>query len=108
MSTLLIVNACLVLPVIHCCMHAAAVVQALLHAYKISDDAGFIICRSKRKEEQEEAGEALKANTHCKHALQATTALLKHSELPRIADQHSNRDPGMNGHTVNGSDVHQI
>ena len=59
------------------------------------------MCRSKRKEEQEKAGEALKANTHCTHALQTITALLRHSELPKIVDQHSDRDPAMNGHEVN-------
>ena len=59
------------------------------------------MCRSKRKEEQEKAGEALKANTHCTYALQTITALLRHSELPKIVDQHSDRDPAMNGHEVN-------
>ncbi len=60
-----------------------------------------MVCRSKWKEEQEEAGEALKANTHCTHALQTITVLLRHSELPRLAGQHSDREQISNEWTYN-------
>lgn len=56
----------------------------------------FVVCRGKWKEEQKKAGEALKANTHCT-GLETITALLRHSELLRLADQHSNDETTMNG-----------